>query len=198
MSKPPKYAPRTMRLVVILIMLSVGINAQENPQEIQELSLSEAMQMANQKSLDAFRAKRQYAINYWEFRSYKASLLPKLDLNLEPVTFNRAIVQRYDNERNIDIFRLQQNLNTFGELSLSQNILATGARVFASSSFNRLINYGDNRTENYSTTPIRVGIFQPIMAFNELKWQKKTADLELEKAEKAFISEQQEINLKNH
>lgn len=159
-------------------------------------SLPELMELGKERSLQAFRAKRQYALEYWRYRSFKASLLPSLDLELEPFSYNRSFVERYDADLNIDVYRQQQNLNSFARLSLNQNILWTGASVYISSSFERLVNYGENRLQSYNTTPVRVGVVQPIMAFNALKWQKKTAMLELDKAKNQFIVDQQKVNMR--
>lgn len=172
--------------------------AQEKEERlIQEITLDYVIEKASKNSLDIFKAKRQYEVNYWEFRSFKASLLPKIDFSANPFTFNRALVERYDSEQNIDVYRLQQTVNSFANLSLSQNIAATGTRVFLNSSFNRLENFGISQLETYSTTPVRIGLNQPIMAFNRFKWQQKTAPLEYEIAKKDLIYDLQTINLKS-
>lgn len=165
-------------------------------QEIGDLTLEELLELSHERSLESFRTKRQYTLEYWRFRSFKASMLPSLDIELEPFNFNRSFVERYDADRNIDVFRRQQNITSFGRLSLNQNILLTGASVYVSSSFERLENHGQNRVQSYNAVPVRIGIVQPIMGFNGLKWQKKTAELELDKAKKAFIADQQKINKK--
>lgn len=182
---------RGMLLIIGIFFFITSLKGQVQ----QSLSLEQTLELANKESLEAFRAKRQYAINYWEYKSYKARLLPRVDLNVEPFTYNRSFVRRYDNDNNIEVYRLQQNLNSFGELSISQNIGLTGATVFASSSINRLVNYGDQVIEDYNSTPIQVGIIQPIMAYNPLKWEKKTALLEYEKSKKDYIAREQDINL---
>jgi outer membrane protein TolC len=159
------------------------------------ITLEGMLKLANQNSLDAFKAKRQYAISYWEYKSFRAKFLPRIDLDLAPLTFTRSLVKRYDVIENVDRFIQQQNLLSFSEVSITQNIVPTGTKVYINSSFNRLINYGDNRFTNYSTTPINIGVEQPLMAFNELKWMNKTALLEYEKAKKDYIFEAQRINL---
>ncbi|WP_037315949.1 TolC family protein [Salegentibacter sp. Hel_I_6] len=177
--------------LVFFMLCGISINAQE----VDGWSLPDLLKSGRERSLQAFRAKRQYALEYWRYRSFKSSLLPSLDLELEPFSYNRSFVERYDDDLNIDVYRQQQNLNSFARLSVNQNILLTGASVYLSSSFGRLVNYGENRLQSYNITPVRLGIVQPIMAFNALKWQKKTAMLELEKAKKEYIVNQQEINM---
>ena len=175
----------------VLMIMGMASFAQEN-----QISLDDAIQLANQSSLDAFKAKRQYAIDYWKYKSFKAQFLPRVDFSFNPFTYNRTLIQRYDPDNNVDVYRPQQNLNSFSELSISQNIISTGTKIFVNSNFNRLVNFSDTRIENYSTTPIQVGLSQPLMAFNELKWQNKTALLEFEKAKKEYIFSQQDINLR--
>jgi outer membrane protein TolC len=185
----------TLRLF-FLVLIYVVFTLIAHGQEKKTLSLSETLKMANRNSLDAFKAKRQYGAGFWEYRSFKARLLPKVDLDIQPFTYNRSFIKRYDPENNVDVYRQQQNLNTYSQLSLSQNIMATGATVYLNSSFNRLVNYGDDTIENYNTTPVRIGLIQPLMAFNELKWGNKTADLKYEKAKRDYIYEEQNVNLK--
>lgn len=185
----------TLKLPVIVLSY-VALTLCAHAQEKKPLTLSETLKLANKSSLDAFKAKRQYGAGFWEYRSFKARLLPKVNLELQPFTYNRSFIKRYDPENNVDVYRQQQNLNTFSQLSLSQNIMATGATVYVNSSFNRLVNYGDTTIENYNTAPIRVGLIQPLMAFNELKWGKKTAGLKYEKSKRDYIYQGQEINLK--
>jgi outer membrane protein TolC len=182
---------RKLGIAAIVFLVTLHADAQMQ----KTITLDNMLKMANQNSLDAFKAKRQYAIKYWEYRSFQSQFLPRVDLDVAPVTFTRSLVKRYDVIENVDRFIQQQNLLSFSQLSISQNIIPTGTKVFINSSINRLINYGDNRVINYSTTPINIGIEQPLMAFNELKWTNKTALLEYEKAKKDYIYESQKINL---
>ena len=186
-------------LMICSILSCYGITAQQTTVSLklkQTISLSRVLDLANKNSLDAFKAKHKYGINYWKFKSFKSSLLPKINFESRPFTFNRVLVERYDSQQNIDVFRQQQNLNTFVNVSVNQNIRATGTSVFVNSSFNRLKNSGDFDTESYNATPVRIGLIQPLMAFNRFKWEHKIAPLEYQKAKQKFIYELQTINLK--
>jgi len=190
------------KIILGCFMLLVSFQVEGQVKEVlllekEEITLEEIMQLARKKSLDVFKAKHLYGVNYWAYRSFKSSLLPKVDFNFDPFTYNRSFVKRYDSENNIDTYRAQQNLNTFANISVNQKIKATGATVYLNSDFNRLINYGDTKIENYSATPIRIGLIQPLMAFNTFKWKDKTAPLKFNKAKQDFIYELQTINLKS-
>ncbi|MBL7473292.1 TolC family protein [Robertkochia sediminum] len=165
-------------------------------QEKKPLTLEALMEVSREQSLEAFRSKRRYAYDYWRYQSLKSRLLPQLRIDLDPLTYNRSVIKRYDPENNIDVFRQQQNLSTFASLSLTQNIMATGATVYVNSALERFVNYNlDTELVNYSTSPVNIGLIQPIMAYNDLKWENRTALLEFEKAKKEFIAGQQQINL---
>ncbi len=197
----PRNNSNILRTVMILCCtLSCSLTSAQQPTEAsilkQTISLNDILTLASKNSLDAFKAKRKYGVNYWQFKSFKSSLLPKINFEARPFTFNRALVERYDSQQNIDVFRQQQNLNSFANVSLTQNIRATGTSLFVNSSFNRLKNSGDFDTESYNATPVRIGLIQPIMAFNRFKWEHKTAPLQYQKAKQEFIQEQQSINLK--
>lgn len=160
------------------------------------VTLEDIISIASKQSLDAFKAKQQYGASYWQFRSFKASVLPKMGLELEPLTYNKSVLKRYDSENNIDVYRPQQNLNSYGNLSINQNIKATGATVYANSSFNRLANFGFIDSKAFTATPIRIGIIQPLMAFNRFKWSHVISPLQFERAKKQYLYELQDIKLK--
>ncbi|MDA3927825.1 MAG: TolC family protein, partial [Prolixibacteraceae bacterium] len=102
----------------------------------------------------------------------------------------------YDFENNVEIYREQKTLSAYSELSLTQNILATGGEVFLSSDIYRLQNYNEQNLNSWSTTPIRIGFNQPLFGFNRFKWEKKISPLKFEKAKQNYILSVQQTNLK--
>ncbi|WP_396603276.1 TolC family protein [Algibacter sp. R77976] len=192
---------RQIVLVLSILLSSAPFMAQQQDKlpvtQQKTIKLNSILKLASKNSLDVFKAKRKYGVNYWQFRSFKSSLLPRIDFETRPFTFNRALTERYDSELNIDVFRQQQTINSFANLSLSQNIGATGTRIYLNSSFNRLENFGLTKLETYNATPVRIGLTQPIMAFNPFKWQQKIAPLEFQKAKQDFLYELQTINIKS-
>lgn len=186
-----------LRFIIILILFHFQSSAQKIDQDKkQKVTLDDIIAVASKKTLDAFKAKQQYGASYWQFRSFKAGVLPKMNLELEPVTYNKSVSKRYDSENNIDVYRPQQNLYSYGNININQNIALTGATLFANSSFGRLVNFGDIDSKDFAVTPISVGLIQPIMAFNAYKWERKIAPLRFERAKKEYVNELQNITLK--
>lgn len=160
----------------------------------EKLNLSQSIEIASDSSLQAFRAKNLYMSGYWEYRSYRAARLPSLTLKTTPIQYNRDFVARYDYNNNIDVYRQQQTLYSYGNLSLSQNFDLTGGTFYIDSELNYYRNFGETTYSQFSSVPIRVGYYQSLFGFNSFKWEKKIEPLKYEKAKKQFLYSQEEIS----
>ena len=181
------------QLIQIFVLCLAGISifhahAHAHAQEtLIELDLSTTVQLANDSSLSAFRAKNSYMASYWEYGSFKADRLPSLSLYLTPVSYNRDYTRRYDSEQNIDIYRRQQSFYSFGNLAAQQNLDITGGTFFVDSELGYIRNFGDQSYSQFSSVPIRVGYRQDLIGYNPFKWEKKIAPVKYEKAQKELI-----------
>ncbi|RNC63782.1 TolC family protein [Proteiniphilum sp. X52] len=152
-----------------------------------ELDLQTTVRLANDSSLSAFRAKNSYMASHWEYRSFKADRLPSLSLYLTPVSYNRDYTRRYDSEQNIDIYRRQQSLYSYGNLAAQQNLDITGGTFFIDSELGHIRNLGEQTYSQFSSVPIRVGYRQNLIGYNPFKWEKRIAPVKYEKAQKQLI-----------
>jgi len=176
-------------LVFIFYLLVSNSSAQSL-----ELTLSRTIEIASDSSLQAFIAKNQYMASYWAFRSYKAARLPSLTLSMTPLQYYRDIVRRYDSGNNIDIYREQQSLYSYGNLSIQQNIDWTGGTFFIDSDLGFMRNFGGDVTSQYTSVPFRVGYSQNLLGFNSFKWEKQIEPLKYDKALKQFLYEKEAIS----
>lgn len=74
-------------LVWVLIVLSTKAHAQNN----RILTLEEVIEIAREQSPDALAARHTFRGSYWQYRSFKASYLPGLNLDATLPNFNRNI-----------------------------------------------------------------------------------------------------------
>ena len=111
-----------------------------------------------------------------------------------PIRYNRDFVSRYDSEDNIDVYRRQQSLYSYGNLSLSQNIGFTGGTVFIDSELGYIQNFGENASSQFTTVPIRIGYSQSLFGFNSFKWERKIEPIKFEKAKRQFLYNREEIS----
>ena len=160
-----------------------------------ELSLSQTIEIASDSSLQVFIAKNQYQASYWAFRSYRASRLPSLNLQMTPLQYYRDIVRRYDSETNLDVYREQQSLYSFGRLSVQQNVDLTGGTFFVDSELGFFRNLkSDINPSQFTSVPFRVGYMQSLFGFNSFKWEKQIQPLKYDKATKKFLYEREAIS----
>ncbi len=152
------------------------------------LTLNDALQLAEEQSLQNFLNKHYYLADYWAYKSYKADYLPSLSFNSNPITYSNASQLRYNSATQSDQFVRTKNLNSYLGLDLSQKISATGGTFFAQSELNRIQNFGDNNYSQYSSRPFRIGYRQELFGFNSMKWQKKIEPLRYEKAKKEYLA----------
>lgn len=175
---------RKMLYIILGLTCYGSVQAQ---QDSLILDLQTTVNMANSSSLSAFRAKNMYEANYWEFRNFKAQRLPALTLNMTPLRYKRDFTSRYDSERNIDVYRKQQSLYSYGNLSLSQNFDWLGGTFFVDSELGYFKNFGDKSYTQYSSVPVRVGYRQQLLGYNPFKWEKRIAPLKYKIAQKDLL-----------
>jgi outer membrane protein TolC len=167
-----------------------------HPQQTKKitLTLDATIRIASDSSLQAFSTKNSFLSSYWEFRSFKAARLPSLSLSMTPLRYNRDFTSRYDSEANIDVYRRQQSLYSYGNLSVRQNLDITGGTFFIDSELGYMKNMGDNDYAQFSSTPVRIGYSQSLFGFNSFKWEKKIEPLKYTKAQQRLLFEIEQIS----
>ncbi|WP_118194488.1 TolC family protein [Albibacterium indicum] len=182
-----------MKKLVYILIFGLFCNS-AIAQKTEILSLSESIGLAADSSLQSFRAKNLYQAGYWEYHAYKAGRLPTLSLTMTPIQYTRDFTRRYDSENNIDVYRRQQSLFSYGNLSLAQNIDVTGGTVFVDSELGYMRNFGASTYTQFTSVPIRVGYSQALFGFNSFKWEKKIEPLKYEEAKKQYLFDREEIS----
>ncbi len=198
---------RKTRYILIQIFLFVSVygysqldNTDKNAIFLQRpgsLTLRQAIQLAKEQSAEARMAKLSFLGNYWSYRSYKAELLPSLRVYGDLGEYNRSIVEVRDPNSGKLSYVENNSLNNSLHLSLEQNIVFLGGKLSFNSRLSRLDQFRYDKTTYYSN-PFTFNYTQPLRAFNELKWKKKTEPLEYEKAKKKYLETMQSITLRTN
>jgi outer membrane protein TolC len=177
--------------IAIRLCLMAGLT---QAQPALTLDLFQSIQIATDSSLQAFSANNMYLSRYWEFRTFKAKQLPSLSLTATPLQYNRDIVKRYDSENNADVYREQQSMYLYGNLSAKQNVAWTGGTLYVDSELGYLHSYGATDNAQYSSVPVRIGYSQNLFGFNSLKWEKRVEPLKFEKAKQQLLYDREAIS----
>ncbi len=156
------------------------------------LSLEECITIAQDKSPVANAARYALIASKWQYRSFRADLLPSLELRGDAPNYNKNIFSNIlDNGQVTFSSRTQSEASA--SLSINQNILPTGGRLSLSSGLTRLGVFRGENTYLWQSTPLVVGLQQPIFQFNNLKWRNRLEPLRYDIAQKEFVEEMEQI-----
>lgn len=162
-----------------------------NAQEIRKLTLEEVIRLSEEQSPNALIAKHRFRSSYWQYRTFVAEYRPSLTLSGTTPDYSNAYTRVFTG--GIWDYVKTDNLQTMGSLALSQNIGLTGGSIALQSDITYQKDF-EAGTERYITVPTSIRLIQPILRFNELRWQKKTEPLRYEAAKKTFISSIEEVH----
>lgn len=161
----------------------------------QRLTLADAITIARENSLDAQIARYSYMSSYWQYRSFKAQLLPSVNIGGKLGGFNHSVVEARDPETGRVSLVNNNTMTNSMTLSVDQQIAATGGKVSLQSYLYRLDQFTYNE-KTYNSQPLRISYTQPLRSFNTLKWEKKTAPVEYQIAERTYIAALEDITIK--
>ena len=132
--------------------------------------------------------------SYWTYRSFKAQLLPSMNLSGSLMNYNRSFVEARNYEDGKIAYVENNSLSNSLSLSVDQNILATGGTISLQSYLYRLDQFNYN-LKTYNSQPVRISYTQPLRAYNDLKWEKKTAPIEYTIAQKKYLESMEDITI---
>jgi outer membrane protein TolC len=162
----------------------------------QSLTLEESIEIAKQNSPLARAANFALVSAKWRYKSFRADLLPSLDLDGEVPGFSRAITSNKLDDGST-IYQEESQSQSSVNLSVNQNIMPTGGRLSLSSGINRLILFdrGINGENVYfwQSTPLVATYFQPLFQFNSLKWRNRIEPLRYQIAQKEFVEDMEDL-----
>lgn len=184
-----------MRLhtIIFFIFLNMLLPAAMSGQK-RTLTLADAIEIAQAQSYSATVARLNLMSRYWSYRSYRAELLPSINLSGGLMEFNRSMVETRNYEdgqiRYVENNTLSNNLM----LSVDQNIAPLGGKVSLQSYLYRLDQFSYDNVL-YNSRPVRLSYTQPLFSFNSLKWMKKTEPLKYELAKRTYLEALEEIGV---
>lgn len=158
----------------------------------QQLSLRDAITIAQQNSYDSQLAQLELMSKYWTYRSFQAELRPAINLNGTVGNFDHSIVEVRNYDDGQVAYVNNNSLANQLTLSVDQQIAATGGTVSLQSYLYSLYQFTYHET-TFNSRPLRISYTQPFRAFNSLKWEKKTVPLDYQIAQKNYISAMEQI-----
>lgn len=167
-------------IIILLFSISNILYAQK---ECIELTLPEAIELAQKSSPDAIVARHSFRASYWNYKFFQANYLPSLTLTSNP-NLNRDI-NKITLPNGTETFVRQNQINTDLALTINQNIWFTGGNIFVKSSAQRIDLLSDKYT-SYQTSPLLLGYEHSLFGYNDLKWDKRIEPIRFTEAKKQY------------
>lgn len=158
------------------------------------LTLDEAILRARSNSVEAATVLDELRSAYWEYRSYKADLLPELTFR-GTVPSYRKQYGTYMNSDGSYTFVPNDYLQLNGELGLTQNIWLTGGSLSLITSLDYLRQLSGTPYNRYMSVPVALTLNQPIFAANAIKWNRRIEPVRYKEAKAAFLSATEDVAL---
>jgi outer membrane protein TolC len=156
-------------------------------QDFKRLTLKEVIRLSEEQSPNALMAKHRFRASYWQYRTFVAQYRPSLTLTGTTPDYSYAYDKVWNSVTSAYDYIATNTLSNLGSLSLSQNIGFTGGTISLNSDLT-VFNDFENDSKRYISTPLSIGLNQPLFRYNPLKWQKKTEPLKYEAARQTFLA----------
>lgn len=178
-------------LIIFMAFLLPSLTLSTAAQGVRPLTLDESIAIAKENSPLARAAKYALVSAKWRYRSFRADLLPDLTANgdIPNYSFGQRTITTETGTHYIGLHQSDANLS----LSINQSILPTGGRLSLSSGLSRLGIFRGEDNYGWSSTPIEIGLIQPLFQFNNLKWRNRSEPLRYKIAQKRFVEDLEDV-----
>lgn len=160
--------------------------------ELLNVSLQDVITRARSRSVDAAVAVNELKSAYWEYRSYRADLLPEIKLTATLPSYSKRF-NSYQQADGSYTFLRDDNINLSGAISVEQRIWLTGGTLSLTSSLDYFRQLSGVKSNRYMSVPIALRLSQPIFSVNDIKWSRKIEPERYMEAKASYISATEEI-----
>ena len=162
------------------------------------LTLEDCIVMARRQSVDAAVALGELNSAYWEWRSYKADLLPEVSLSANVPTYNKRY-STYQREDGTHSYVRNDFMEVDGSLYVSQKIWPTGGTLSVESSLDWLRQMSGETSggkNQFMSMPIALTLSQPLFGVNSVKWNRRIEPLRYREAKASFLAETEQVAMR--
>ncbi len=181
----------------LALLMAAATNAQEAQDSLgyeRDITLAEAIALARVQSVDAAVALNELKTAYWEYRTFRANLLPEINFTGTLPNYNKSY-SSYQNSDGSYTFVRNNTLGLSGQISIDQNIWLTGGKLSLTSSLDYSSQLGHNKFHQFMSVPIGLELTQPIFGVNTLKWDRRIEPVRYAEAKASFITATEEVTM---
>ena len=165
------------------------------------LSLDDCIMMARRQSIDAAVALGELRSAYWQWRSYRADLLPEVSLSGTAPSWNKRYSSYQQADGSLSFVR-NNYLGLNGALHITQKLWPTGGTLSVESSLDYLHQSfssphsqggAGGGSNQFMSLPVAVTLSQPLFSVNHLKWNRRIEPLRYREAQARFLTETEQV-----
>ena len=156
------------------------------------LSLDDCIAMARRQSIDAAVALGELRSAYWQWRSYRADLLPEVSLSGTAPSWNKRYSSYQQADGSLSFVR-NNYLGLDGAVSIKQKLWPTGGTLNVESSLDYLHQSGGVSGNQFMSLPVAVTLSQPLFGVNHQKWDRRIEPLRYREAQARFLTETEQV-----
>ena len=186
---------KTRRMITLMVALGMGLHLlAETDVRTRPITLDEAITLARVQSVNAAVALNELKTAYWEYRTFRANLLPEVNLSATVPSYSKSY-NSYQQSDGSYTFVRNNFMQMSGELSIDQNIWLTGGTLSLNTSLDFMKQLDGFKDERYMSVPIALTLNQPIFGVNTFKWNRRIEPVRYAEAKANFLSETEEVTM---
>ncbi len=186
---------KTNKLITMVLAIGSTISTlAETNDNIRPITLDEAITLARVQSVNAAVALNELKTAYWEYRTFRADLLPEVNLSATLPSYAKSY-NSYQQSDGSYTFVRNNFMQMSGELSINQNIWLTGGTLSLNTSLDFMKQLDNTKDERYMSVPIALTLNQPIFGVNTFKWNRRIEPVRYAEAKANFLSETEEVTM---
>jgi outer membrane protein TolC len=155
-------------------------------------TMEDVLQMAKAQSPFAKQAETRKENRYWQYRLYRSDFNPQLRLTGNIPNYNQDYFQNVTDDGKIE-FQSRERTDASVNLGLEQPIFLTGGTISVNSNLNKINDFFYDYS-SWNGTVVNVRLNQPILNFNQLRWNKMTEPLRYEESKRDYVEEMENIS----
>ena len=179
-------------IVFSIFSLVNGVAANSDKQR--SITLDEAICLARTQSVDAAVALNELKTAYWEYRTFRADLLPEVNLAAVVPSYNKSY-NSYQQSDGSYTFLRNNHLGMNGGLSIDQNIWLTGGKLSLTTSLDYMKQLDGDKSNRFMSVPVALTLNQPVFSVNHTKWNRRIEPVRYAEAKAAFLSATEEVTM---
>lgn len=181
------------KLLISLAITVAALSASAQEETIERpITLEEAIIMARSQSVDAAVALNELKSAYWQYRTFRANLLPEINFNATIPSYNKSY-SAYQLEDGSYTFVRNNFIQMNGSLAVNQNIWLTGGTLSLETSIDFLKQLDGAKDNRFMSVPVALTLNQPIFGVNNIKWNRKIEPVRYQEAKASFMSATEQV-----